>query len=224
MMFDIEGAMEKNDRRIARTQVAIKSAMIELILEKHYDEITVQNIIDRANVGRSTFYAHYRDKEDLFRRDWEGMLDFFTAPINRESLEEGRLVQVSALFQHVKDFHHLYRALVRSGKADRLFATGQGHLAGRIEGKLNLLFADAPGLPETAPPPIPETAPRSIPPSLLAHMLAAEVFTLLRWWLDRNMPHTPQRLDEIFHQFVLPGFRAAINDRPPLAGVETRTK
>lgn len=215
-MFDIGEAMEKTDRRIDRTLASLKSAMIELILEKHYDEITVQNIIDRANVGRSTFYVHYRDKEDLFRSDWESMLDFFTAPIDQAMLAEGRLVQISALFQHVKDFHHLYRALVRSGKVDRLFAFGQGHMAARIEAKLTPLSSATPSLPEAAPP--------SVPISLLSHMLAAEVFTLLRWWLDHNMPHSPQRLDEIFHQLVLPGFRAAMNDRPLGTGAETRTK
>lgn len=64
----------KADRRSQRTRQLLSSALVDLMLQKRYDEITVQNIIDRANVGRSTFYAHYLDKDDLlvsdFCRSW----------------------------------------------------------------------------------------------------------------------------------------------------------
>ena len=56
---------DKQDRRSQRTRHLVNSAMLELLFEKHYDTITVQDILDRANIGRSTFYAHYFDKEDV---------------------------------------------------------------------------------------------------------------------------------------------------------------
>src|SRR5215211_53883 len=56
---------EKEDRRSKRTRQLVSSALVDLMLEKQFDAITVQDILDRANVGRSTFYAHYTDKEDL---------------------------------------------------------------------------------------------------------------------------------------------------------------
>ena len=55
----------KVDRRIQRTRQLLDDALIELILEKGYDKITVQNIVDQANAGRSTFYSHFLDKDDL---------------------------------------------------------------------------------------------------------------------------------------------------------------
>ena len=61
----------KQDRRVGRTVTSLRKALTELILEKHYDSITVQDIIDRANVGRSTFYTHFRDKEDVLISDWK---------------------------------------------------------------------------------------------------------------------------------------------------------
>src|SRR5258707_7199093 len=55
----------KMDRRVQKTRQALQNALIELILEKGYEAVVIQDILDRANVGRSTFYAHYQDKEDL---------------------------------------------------------------------------------------------------------------------------------------------------------------
>ena len=57
--------MEIVDRRIRRTQKSLHEALISLVLEKNYDSITVQEILDRADVGRSTFYAHFDGKDEL---------------------------------------------------------------------------------------------------------------------------------------------------------------
>jgi AcrR family transcriptional regulator len=188
----------KSDRRSNRTQQALRKALKELILEKHYDEITVQNIIDRADVGRATFYAHYRDKEDLFREDWERFLGFLIQHIDFENIKKSSFVPIKELFQHLIDFHPLYRAIVKSRKSDQLFKIGQNHLAKGIENKLTLLLVNE--------------QPALVPIPILANYLANEIFTLLTWWLDQNMPYTPERMDEIFHQLITPGFRAAFGD------------
>jgi len=99
---------KKDDRRTMRTRSALKDALIQLILEKHYEEITVQNIIDRANVGRSTFYAHFHDKEDLLISDWEKFLDRFVQHISWKNAGTERFVPMRELFLHLKDFHHFY--------------------------------------------------------------------------------------------------------------------
>src|SRR5213080_921502 len=57
--------MSKLDRRVEKSQKAIKNAFIELMSEKSFDHITIQDISDRANVGRRTIYDHYMDKFDL---------------------------------------------------------------------------------------------------------------------------------------------------------------
>jgi AcrR family transcriptional regulator len=53
------------DRRVQRTRRLLHKAFMSLILEKKYESITVQEILDRADVGRSTFYMHFRDKDEL---------------------------------------------------------------------------------------------------------------------------------------------------------------
>lgn len=187
---------KKGDRRVCRTRRSLSDALVGLILEKRFDAITVQEVIDRADVGRSTFYAHYRDKEDLFLSDWRRLLDSFVSHIEWGRAGEGRFVPVGGLFGHVREFHRFYRALARSRKTDWLFETGRSHLTESVDSSLAAWLADKPR--PSAPVPV------------LANYLAGEVLSLLRWWLERDMPHTPERMDEIFHALVAPGFRAAL--------------
>ena len=63
----------KKDRRVQRTNQLLRAALVSLIQEKGYENITVQNIIDRANVGRATFYAHFENKEDLLVSGFEDL-------------------------------------------------------------------------------------------------------------------------------------------------------
>lgn len=187
---------KKADRRVSRTQHSLNHALIELILEKHYDAITVQNVIDRADVGRSTFYTHYRDKEDLFLSGWETLLNAFVQHINWQNISAGRCFPVLELFRHVQHVHHFYRALARSRKTETIFKTGISYLTIGIENALRTYLTDKPQ--------------PSVPIPLLAHSIVNEVFSLLRWWLDHNMPYPAERMDEIFHELSMPGFRAAL--------------
>lgn len=196
-MFDNSDTMpvetKKDDRRTTRTRLALRDALIHLILEKHYDSITVQDIIDRANVGRSTFYAHFRDKEDLLMGDWEQFLGGFGQHISWKNAGKNRFVPIRELLLHIKDFHHFYRALVRSSKMDRMFKTGVDSLSASIEKSLTNFLKDKPQ--------------PSIPLPILANHLASAIFEQLKWWLDNNMPYPPERMDEIFHQLMSPTFQ-----------------
>jgi hypothetical protein len=102
------------------------------------------------------------------------------------------------LFEHLRDFHSLYRARVKSGKIDRLFGYAQKYLAERIEARIH----DGFGI---------EIHP-TIPVPILANYLASEVFSQLKWWLDNDMPYTPERMDEVLHRLLLPGVDSVINE------------
>ncbi len=194
-MFD-NGLMPKNkkdDRRSTRTRVALRHSLIQLIQEKHFDEITVQDIIDRANVGRSTFYAHFRDKEDLLFGDWTRFLEGIVQHIDWANAGKNRFVPIREFFIHLKDVHPFYRALVKSSKIERMFKTGVEYLSQGIEKSLTQFLTDQPQ--------------PSIPVPILANHLASTIFEQLKWWLDNNMPYPPERMDEIFHALVSPNFQ-----------------
>jgi AcrR family transcriptional regulator len=184
------------DRRSARTQRSLSEALVELIKEKRFDEITVQEVIDRADVGRSTFYSHFRDKEDLFQKDWERFLGGLAQHIDWEKAGHGSFVPVVYLFGHLQEYHHFYQSLVRSGKTDHVFKSGLTYLSQQIEAELTSRLRGKP-------------AP-AIPIPILANYLASELFALLKWWLDSGMPYPPERMDEIFHHLVTPTFRTVL--------------
>jgi AcrR family transcriptional regulator len=188
--------VKKDDRRSNRTKRSLSDALVELIHEKRFDDITVQDVIDRADVGRSTFYSHFRDKEDLFQQDWERFLEMFAGQINWEKAGQESFVPVMFLFGHLKDFQPFYKGLVRSRKTDSVFKSGVNYLSQKVETALTLRFKDKP-------------AP-SLPIPILANYLAIELFALLKWWLDNEMPYPPERMDEIFHELVTPTFQALL--------------
>lgn len=191
---------ERIDRRVDRTVTALRAALIALIQEKYYDSITVQDIIDRANVGRSTFYVHFRDKEDVLVGDWKRFLDLMVGHIDFENAASGRFVPVRELMLHLKEYHALYRALAKSGKSERLFTVGTAYLTEQIEAKIEAMIEG-------------RTQP-TVPPAVSAYYLANQIFAFLRWWLDQNMPYSPDEMDKMFHELVAPGIVKAIGETP----------
>jgi len=187
-------ARKKIDRRTQRTQHQLGRALVELVEEKRFDDITIQDVIDRADVGRSTFYTHFRDKEDLFQKDWEKFLDFLAQQIKWEQAGKGSFMPITFLFSHLQDAQTFYQGLVRSRKTDGLFKSGTEYLSQKIAAALNGYVKKKP----------------AIPIAILANYLANELFVLLMWWLDQGMPYPPQRMDEIFHQLVNPTIQAAL--------------
>jgi AcrR family transcriptional regulator len=186
----------KSDRRTNRTRRSLSRAMVDLIKEKRFDDITVQNVIDRADVSRSTFYSHFRDKEDLFQKDWERFLQGLADHIEWDKAGHEKFVPALFLFQHLQEFQPFYKGLVRSRKTDSVFKTGVAYLTQEVESSLSQW-----GIKKAKP---------SVPIPILAHYLASELFALLRWWLDREMPYSPERMDEIFHDLISPTFKAAL--------------
>src|SRR5215471_10238646 len=105
---------DKKDRRRERTRRLLGDALVELIREKGYGAITVSDIIERANVGRSTFYAHYHDKDDLFLGEMDRVIDVLGQNVLHHSHEGNFLFPSLGLFRHVGEEYELYKALTWS--------------------------------------------------------------------------------------------------------------
>ena len=184
----------KIDRRVERTRQALHRALIALISEKRYDKITVQDIIDRANVGRSTFYAHFLDKEDLMVKGLAMFSDELNAHIDiseHEGQEKEHVLHSPIFFRHAYLHHRLYKAMLEGGGADVLLDAGRRHLREDIQNHLGELY--------------PDEASADIPLPVITNFLAGAMLSVLMWWLDSGRPYPPEEINAMFQQLAMDG-------------------
>jgi AcrR family transcriptional regulator len=175
-----------SDPRVARSTHALGSALIELIQERVYDEITVQQILDRAGVGRATFYAHYRNKDDALHSSYERLFGSLEALLVRRSPVGRRLFPVSEFVSHIADAGELTNALRRSGRLEDAFGMFAGYAAEIIERRLA-------GWPEVT---------STVPRPLVARMLAGALLEMIRWSQEHPAASTAVEMDVAFHELA----------------------
>jgi AcrR family transcriptional regulator len=180
------------DRRIVRTRDTLGDALLQLMEEQSFDSITVQQVLDRAGVSRSTFYAHYRDKDDLFLSDVEEFLELIGMLLTRRGASVRRLFPVEEFFSHIAESPGISEAINASGKGPDVTELGIGCFARSIEQRLILAR-------------VPMTAAEL---HATAHSLAGSLFSLLRWWLRDNKALAPKDLDAHFHRLAWGGIGA----------------
>jgi AcrR family transcriptional regulator len=190
----LQRSIPREDRRSRRTRQTLQQALRELMMEQRYDQITVQDIIDRANVGRSTFYSHYLDKDDLLRSEIEELLSRFARRMEDDA-KTARLLPSLELLQHFRDSHALIRALVRGRAMEPVLKTMHSQLSSQIEARLRGLMGTS-------------TSPQ-VPVSLVANYVAGTLLMLFQWWLDRDMLESAEQLNAYFLDLVRPSVRAA---------------
>lgn len=188
-------AKQKVDRRVLRTRDRLGDALVALIQEKPFDAITVQEVLDRAGVSRSTFYVHYRDKDDLFLSDADEFLEVMTTMLSRRKEKSERVAPVQEFFEHVVHAQQIYKALIEANRIHDFLELAQGHFARGIEQRLKEL------------PRAQGVAPASR--AATAYTLAGALLSLLKWWIDHGRPTTPEQMDETFHQMVWSGVTPA---------------
>lgn len=189
----------KQDRRSQRTQKTLIEALIALLVVKHYDEISVNDIIERANVGRSTFYAHYQDKDNLLKSGFERVLNMLIQQISFGEASEGLRLDTTPLFRHAQGHYELYRTLVWGSGFELLTRDGHAALSAKFQESFTRLCQERPE--------------PSIPLDILSYSMAGTLLLLLKWWLDHKMPHSPEYMDEIFQKLAMPGARNILINR-----------
>lgn len=184
------------DRRIERTKTLLRDALIALVSERGYTPITVQDITERADVSRTTFYLHYRDKEELLHESMGAIYRKIMRQIprlTRTMLEQQpeqvlETLRASDDFEHAAQFANFYQQMFsEDGSAafiHYLLTTLTGLMLADIVQPL-AGDADAPG----STPPIPL-------PIIAAYLAGAQMNTIL-WWLDGHQAeYTPEQMAE----------------------------
>lgn len=179
---------KKTDARVRRTRDALGDALIALMHEKRFESITVQDVLDRAHVGRSTFYAHYSDKDDLLMSDVDEFYERVSMGLSARGEKSERVFPVKEFFSHIAEARQFVDALSSSGKMQENMELARGHFARGIERRLAEL------------PRGQSIAESERPAIAFAH--AGALLSLMTWWIDRGMRQSPAEMDELFHRLV----------------------
>ena len=197
------------DRRARRTRRMLKDALLALVLEKGYDAVTVEDITQRADLGRTTFYLHYRDKEELLLEAIGSIANDLIArlpPAAWHVSDAGAAVAATAggpanervkdailiTFLHAAENAQLYRIILRGEGASK----ARQRLQTIISQKAGELVAESvqAGLAHT-----------QLPASVFADYFAGSLMATITWWLETDLPYPPEAMAEMFRMLVFQG-------------------
>jgi AcrR family transcriptional regulator len=174
--------LDKKDRRVQRTEDALAHAVIALSLEQGYESVTIRDIAERAGIGYATFFRHFADKESLLLHVLEVFVEELMALLSRCG---GSAAGSGVVFQYIRDHHELCRVLLNS--------PGSASLVRHIH-----TTSVATTLQQSVPRP-----GSPVPPEIAAHHLVAASIALIQWWLDNDMPFSPERMGAIYEALVI---------------------
>ena len=203
----------KTDRRIERTRQALRTALLQLIKEKGYDAISIEDITERANVGRATFYLHYKDKEDLLLEEFSEMandkvqvlseIPFSAWLQSQEEVADAKAKRPAPplliVFEHIYDNAELYYILLKSEKSSRIVERIR-----KISTEAIVKFMAA----KAKTDPIPLRF--NVPIEFFAAFFSGALLSTVDWWLEEEMRHTPKEMTYLFQSLFFKGARSAI--------------
>ena len=181
------------DRRIQKTISLLREALVSLIAEKPYDAIVVKEILDRANVGRSTFYTHFRDKDDLLLSGIHDMLGPVPSPTRTGGQLQDRILWFSLpIFEHHHRHAHAWGDRIGTKGRTILHEHLRRALTGIIAQVMNKNYRQG------------RQSPRQIPPEVVSAYVASTFVLVLNWWLDTRMRLPPKEINDVFRRLTLP--------------------
>lgn len=180
-------AARQDDRRVRRTKQTLYHVLMTLVAEKPFDKITVQEILERANVGRTTFYAHFQSKEDLFLGSHEGIIrtisrSFFAADGMLHPAPSAELLLFLELSQQSRNTYFYLTNGSEGGKILRLL---KERIAQQLAAQLHELFRE-------------ENS--AIPFMVLAQHVASSLVSVMSWWMSKRTPYSVQEMATMLHQ------------------------
>jgi len=188
--------VRKPDRRVERTRRWLRDALFDLIMEKGYDAVTVEEITRRADVGRTTFYLHFRDKEDLLMDSVQGLVDDLMVQLSDLHIEPGQDEPPSAellteaitiTFKSVQQNAGVYRIILRGDGTHQV-----------IRGLRRILIRSIHNLIESLAARQGTQINPQVPMEFFLNSLAGSWVGLVTWWLENDMPYTPAEMASMF--------------------------
>lgn len=212
------------DRRVQKTRKLLQDALIELVAEKGYETVTIQEILDSANVGRSTFYTHFQDKDQLLHSILDRLDELFEQH-TRQILDTTKNVgkgknrdfalgtsPTLSLFRFVGQNHRFFKAMLGNRGygifARRVYDYVFAHVHGiftepahadaltHLHGSFNTLRS--------------REKYGSLQVEIAAHYFVSALMGIMVWWVEKDMPCTAEEIDGLFRELAIPGFRQVL--------------
>ncbi|GAB4549125.1 MAG: TetR/AcrR family transcriptional regulator [Anaerolineae bacterium] len=191
----------EHDRRVQRTRAALAQAMLALIMDQPFEAITIQAIVDVANVARATFYMHYRSKEELLLDALNAEIRALADYLGHLREDSSRPVPIRLLFEHVERRAPIYRLMLHGfGKTDFYL-----HLRDTIASYALMWFKR-------------RRLSASLPLEVIAVHFGGALLNLLHWWLHADNAYSPQQMEQICQQLIGEGVRSTLTLKSPLLG------
>jgi AcrR family transcriptional regulator len=198
----------KTDRRTLRTRRLLREALLSLILEKGYGNITIEEITDRADVGRATFYLHYKDKEDLLLKCINSVVEELIGEISNIPLSAWQLTGEGAeenlspqnpilqIFLHVTDNADLYRIIMRGAGTSQTQNRVRDFIANAVT---QFLIERSDNQAISLNP--------TVPMEVFSNYFAGSLMGLITWWLEADRPYPAEEMTRMFQILFFPGAR-----------------
>jgi AcrR family transcriptional regulator len=201
---------QKIDRRVSRTRRNLQEALFALILEKGYDSVTVEEITTRADLGRTTFYLHYHDKEDLLMQTVRDLVDGLVDQLAQFPIDSMRIRSeavtgdlllpiISLAFQHVEQNADLYRVVLRGEGTYSAMRRVRQILTQAIDGLIQH-FAARNKL---------DLNPL-VPMDVFLNSLAGAWLGLITWWLEEDLPYSPEQMAMMYQRMFMRSTREVL--------------
>jgi AcrR family transcriptional regulator len=188
------------DRRTIRSRQLLRDSLVTLMLEKEYEAISVQDITDRADLGRATFYLHYKDKDDLVISMLEALYDELVNRIETQiAIHNFSTPPIQLVFEHAAENKDLYR-VVLSGAGKTAVLTRTRDYMVTLLVKFMKTLGNAP----------------QIPLEVTAVYLAGAQMHLIGWWLEHNMPYPIDEMVKMYQGLTMYGVVAMLGITEPL--------
>jgi AcrR family transcriptional regulator len=200
----------KVDRRVQRTRNALRIALMELVQEKDYDLISVEEVAERADVSRATFYLHFHDKEDLLMEEFYRMAkervqvyselpaSVWVTVVGADDSVGQPVMPLLKIFEHALENARLYRILLRPDSSRRLVDGIRQITTQAFNEFLNTKFQNE--LLELHP---------AVPVDLLSAYFSATLMSTMGWWLEQESRISPEEVTRMFHVLFFPGIKKA---------------
>ncbi len=197
---------KKIDRRINRTRRQLREALLALILEKGYEGVTIEEITERADLGRTTFYLHYRDKEELLLESLEEMVadlrsQIYTLPLGSfrisstsENGDDQDANPIAMIFQHAADHADLYRIILRGEGTARITQHMREFISNAVSEFTRIRSAR-----------LNVSIQSSVPLVFFSNYFAGSLIGTIAWWLENDMPYSPREIARMYQIVLIQG-------------------